>query len=83
MATNVEISRNSGESALSTLRSFTRKVQSAGVIPRMRSLRYSGRIQSPYKVKQKALKRINRRAALAELVKLGKAPVKPERGGRK
>ena len=58
MATNVEITRNSGESSLSTLRRFSRKVQSAGVIPRMRSIRYSGRVQSPYKVKQKALKRL-------------------------
>ena len=83
MATNVEITRNSGESALSTLRRFSRKVQSAGVIPRMRSIRYSGRIQSPYKIKQKALKRIARHAAMAELIKLGKAPIKPERGSRK
>ncbi len=49
----------------------------------MRSIRYSGRVQSPYKVKQKALKRLGRHAAMAELIKLGKAPVKPERGGRK
>ena len=83
MATNVEITRNSGESSLSTLRRFSRKVQSAGVIPRMRSIRYSGRVQSPYKVKQKALKRLGRHAAMAELIKLGKAPVKPERGARK
>jgi ribosomal protein S21 len=76
---NVEITRNSGENALSTLRRFTRKVQSAGVIPRMRSIRYSGRTQSPYKVKQRALTLIKRRADMAELVKLGKAPAESER----
>ena len=80
---NVEITRNQGENSMSILRRFTRKVQSSGVIPRKRSLRYASRVQSSYKVKQKALKGINRRADLAELVKLGKAPVKPERGGRK
>ena len=82
MATNVEITRNSGESSLSTLRRFSRKVQSAGVIPRMRSIRYSGRVQSHYKVKQKALKKIVRRAALNELIKQGKAPVETKRPGR-
>jgi ribosomal protein S21 len=80
---NVEITRNSGENALGTLRRFSRKVQSAGVIPRMRSIRYSGRVQSHYKIKQKALKKIARRAALAELVKQGKAPVETKRFGRK
>lgn len=80
---NVEINRSSGESALSTLRRFSRKVQSAGVIPRVRSIRYSSRTQSPYKVKQKALNTLARRAAQAELIKLGKAPAEPRRGGRR
>ena len=76
---NVEVSRNSNENSLGVLRRFSRKVQSAGVIPRMRSIRYSDRVQSPYKVKQKALKKIVRRANMAELIKLGKAPVKKAR----
>jgi hypothetical protein len=80
---NVEISRNPNENAISLLRRFSRKVQSSGVIGRKRSIRYSGRTQSPYKVKQKAMKAIKRKSDLAELVKQGKAPVKPERGSRK
>ena len=80
---NVHITRNAGENALGVLRRFTRKVQSSGGIPRKRSIRYSSRTQSPYKVKMKALKTLTRKAELAELVKLGKAPVKPERGARK
>ena len=80
---NVEISRNANENALSVIRRFTRKVQSSGVIPRVRSLRFSGRTQSPYKVQQRALKTLKRRSNLALLVKLGKAPIKPERGARK
>ena len=80
---NVHITRNAGENALGVLRRFTRKVQSSGVIPRKRSIRYASRVQSPYKVKMKTLKGINRKAELAELIKLGKAPVKPERGARK
>lgn len=81
---NVEITRNANENALGTLRRFTRKVQSAGVIPRMRSIRYSGRVQSAYKVKKLALTLIKRRADMAELIKQGKAPAATDRKpGRK
>ena len=80
---NVEITRNPGENALGVIRRFSRKVQSSGVIPRKRSLRYATRTQSPYKVKMKTLKTIKRRKEQAELVKLGKAPVEPVRGGRR
>ena len=80
---NVEVTRNPGENAMGVLRRFSRKVQGSGVIPRVRSLRSSTRVQSPYKVKQRALTLIARRAAMAELIKQGKAPVKPERPGRK
>ena len=79
---NVEITRNPGENPLGVLRRFSRKVQSSGVIPRMRSLRFSGRTQSPYKVKMKTLKTLKRRADMAELIKLGKAPAEPVRGRR-
>lgn len=80
---NVEVIRNPGENAMGVVRRFSRKVQSSGVIPRVRSIRSSTRVQSPYKVKMRALTLIKRREAMAELIKLGKAPVKPERGPRK
>ena len=76
---NVEITRNPGENALGVIRRFTRKVQSSGVIPRVRSLRYNDRVQSHYKVKMKTLKAIARRKNTAELIKQGKAPVTPAR----
>lgn len=79
---NVEVSRNPGENALGVIRRFSRKVQSSGVIPRVRSLRFSGRTQSPYKVKMKTLKTLKRRADMAELIKLGKAPAIETRGRR-
>ncbi|MDE2040807.1 MAG: hypothetical protein KGI59_00240 [Patescibacteria group bacterium] len=79
MATNVEVIRNPGENAMGVVRRFSRKVQGSGIIPRMRSLRSSTRVQSHYKVKQRALTLLRRRAYMSELVKLGKAPVKPER----
>lgn len=83
MAINVEITRNANENALGVIRRFSRKVQSAGLIPRMRSIRFSDRVKSHYKIKQKTLKSLKYKAGMAELIKLGKAPVTPERGARK
>jgi len=80
---NVEITRNANENALGVLRRFSRKVQSSGVIPRKRSLRYATRTKSHYKTKMKTLETLKYRANLAELVKLGKAPAEPVRGPRK
>lgn len=80
---NVEVTRNAGENALGVIRRFTRRVQGSGVIPRVRSLRSATRVQSKYKVKQRALKLIGRREAMAELIKQGKAPAKGERGAKK
>ena len=74
---NAEVTRNSGENAISVIRRFTRKVQGSGIIQRKRGLRFSGRVQSKYKVKKRALTLLDRREKLAELVKLGKAPIKP------
>ena len=39
--------------------------------------------QSKYKVKQRALKLMKRRKDMDELIKLGKAPARSERGGKK
>lgn len=80
MAINVEVTRNPGENAMGVIRRFSRKVQGSGIIPRVRSLRSSTRVQSRYKVKQRALTLLRRREHMAELVKLGKAPIKPVRG---
>jgi len=79
MAINVEVVRNPGENSMGVIRRFSRKVQNAGIIPRVRSIRFNSRTQSHYKVKQKALKTLTRRAEMAQLIKLGKAPVKPAR----
>ena len=76
---NVEINRNPGENSVSILRRFSRKVQSSGVIPRVRSLRFNSRVLSHYKVKMRTLKTLNKRAEMAELIKIGKAPVETKR----
>lgn len=80
MATNAEVSKNDGESAINLIRRFSKRVQGAGVIPRIRSNRYYTRVKSKTVVRKGALKRIARREEVQELIKLGKMEVKPIRG---
>ncbi|MES3031366.1 MAG: hypothetical protein V4697_03045 [Patescibacteria group bacterium] len=76
---NIEVSRNGTENSMGVLRRFTKRVQGAGILPRVRSLRYNQRVLSPYKTKMKTLKSIRRRAEVAELIKLGKMQEKTSR----
>ena len=79
MMINVHIEKNPNENALSVLKRFTRKVQSSGVLMSVRANRYSERQPSKYVVKKRALKQLERRERINELVKLGKLPEKPSR----
>ena len=40
MAANAEVTKNEGESAINLIRRFSKRVQGAGVIPRVRGNRY-------------------------------------------
>lgn len=73
---NVQIERNQNENSLSILKRFTRRVQSAGVLPRVRSLRYNDRNQSYYNRKKRALTVLKRKEETQKLIKLGKIPEK-------
>ena len=83
MAINVEITRGASENNLSALRRFTKKVQSSGVLPVMRSKRYSERNRSENVKKKKALKRIGRKEEIMSALKMGKLIEKKRKGGRR
>lgn len=70
--TNVEIIKNPNENGGSLLRRFSRKVQEAGIIPKVKGNRYAKRKTSKLSAKAGALKKINRRAEVEKLKKLGK-----------
>ena len=72
--TNVSVEKHQNESGSSVLRRFTKRVQESGVLNKVRSIRYSGRVLSPYKVKKSTLERIRRRTEIEKLAKLGKLP---------
>ncbi len=72
MATIVEVVKTGTENSMGVIRRFTKRVQGAGILPRVRSLRYKNRNQSRNTVKKKTLKRIGRRKEVDLLIKLGK-----------
>ena len=67
-----EIKRHENETTASVLRRFTKKVQQAGVLKRVRRIRFRERKQSEFKVRKNALLRIARRKEVERLQKLGK-----------
>ena len=79
---NAEVVRTGNENNLNLIRRFTKKVQGSGILPRVRSIRYSTRKQSEYVKKKKALKVLKRREEVAEMIKMGKM-TEFSKGGRK
>ncbi len=76
---NVGVDKTNNESNASILRRFTKKVQSSGVLPRVRSIRYASRVLSPYKRKKATLKVLRRKEEIHELIKQGKMLEKKQR----
>ena len=69
---NVEVTKNTNEKAPSLIRRFTKRVKGSGVLPRVRSVRYSKRHVSDFKKKKQTLRKIERREKFEELYKKGK-----------
>lgn len=69
---NVEVTKNANENNVGIIRRFTKKVQGSGILPKVRSKRYSLRSISAYKVKKNTLGCIKRKEEIMELIKMGK-----------
>jgi ribosomal protein S21 len=72
MAINIEVERNTNENSVNLIKRFTRRVQGSGILPRVRSIRYTERQPSKYTKKKRALKSIQNKEKMAELIKMGK-----------
>lgn len=81
MATNVEVEKNNNESSANVIRRFTKRVQGAGIVPKVRGGRYFTRIKSRNVQRTAKLKKLEKREAYEKLVKLGK--VQEFRGRRR
>jgi ribosomal protein S21 len=69
---NIEVVKGPNENNLSVLRRFTKRVQAAGILPRVRSKRYSERDKSENVKRAKTLEYLKKKENIAELIKLGK-----------
>lgn len=69
---NIEVVKGPNENNLSVLRRFTKRVQAAGVLPRVRSKRYSERVKSENVKRAKTLEYLKKKEVTNELIKLGK-----------
>ena len=69
---NIEVSKGPNENNLGVLRRFTKRVQAAGILPRVRSKRYSEREKSENVKRAKTLAYLKKREEIQELLKAGK-----------
>lgn len=69
---NIEVTKGPSENNLSVLRRFSKRVQSSGILNRVRAKRYRGRTPSRNTRRAKTINYLKKKEVMAELVKLGK-----------
>ena len=69
---NVEVDKKGNENDANLIRRFTKRVRNAGILPRVRSIRYNQRTISKYIKKKGTLSKIKKREEIKKQIKLGK-----------
>jgi len=82
MATNVEVEKNNNESSANVIRRFTKRVQGAGIVPKVRGARYHSRTKSKNVQRMAKLKKLGKAEVYEKLLKLGKIQEHRGRGRR-
>jgi ribosomal protein S21 len=72
MAINVQVEKNNNESSANVIRRFTKRVQSAGIVQKVRGSRYYNRIKSGNVQKMAKLKKLAKKEIYEKMLKLGK-----------
>jgi ribosomal protein S21 len=83
MATNVSVDRHTNESSANVIRRFQKRVQGAGIIPRVRGNRYHSRVKSRNVRRSGRLKKLTKKREYEKLLKLGKVAEAAPRSGRR
>ena len=83
MAINVEVEKNNNESSANVIRRFTKRMQGAGIVPKVRSGRYFNRIKSQNVRRAAKLEKLEKAEKYDQLVKEGKIQEHRGRGGRR
>lgn len=81
MATNVQVEKHQNESTSNVIRRFTKRVQGAGIIPKVRGGRYHNRTKSSNVRREARLKKLAKKDIYERLLKLGK--IQETRRGRR
>lgn len=74
MPVNVQVEKNEKESSANVIRRFTKRMQNAGIVRRMRDNRYYTRVKSENVRRTARLKKLAKKEAYEQDVKLGKVP---------
>ncbi len=72
MAINVQVDKNNNESSANVIRRFTKRVQGAGIVQKVRHSRYYSRIKSGNVQRMAKLKKLGKKEIYEKLLKLGK-----------
>lgn len=72
MAINVQVDKNNNESSANVIRRFTKRVQSAGIVQKVRGNRYYTRLKSRNVDRVAKLKKLDRKETYEKQLKLGK-----------
>ncbi len=72
MATNVQVEKNNNESSANVIRRFTKRVQGAGIVQKVRKGRYFSRAKSSNVQREAKLKKLDKRVEYEKQIKLGK-----------
>lgn len=75
-STQVEVSRRESESPVSLMRRFSRKVQQAGLVKRVRAIQFRERVKTKRQIRETAIRRKKRFEEKQLLKKLGKIKTK-------
>ncbi len=75
----IKVDNDKKQGAQGVLRQFTRKVNTSGILKKVKAKRYYKRARSEFQKRKDALRRIERRSEVQRLLKLGKPIVKKSR----
>ena len=72
MAINVQVEKNQNESSANVIRRFTKRVQGAGILKKVRDGRYFSRTKSGNVNRMAKLKKLTKKVTYEKMLKLGK-----------
>ena len=72
MVINIKVEKSGTENTGAILRKFTQRMRSAGIVQKMRKVRFRARPLSPSMRRKVALRKIERRGDFEQLIKDGK-----------